>query len=64
MARDYTGKSSQNPETMAIAGQLSRFKDSLVKQKIIKAKDVKKGTVGLLKREGIEKRFCCAKKVR
>jgi DNA-binding transcriptional regulator YhcF (GntR family) len=54
MARDYTGKSSQNPETMAIAGQLSRFKDSLVKQKIIKAKDVKKGTEGLLKREGIE----------
>ena len=54
MARDYTGKSSQNPETMAIFGQLSRFKNSLVKQKIIKAKDVKKGTEGLLKREGIE----------
>jgi len=54
MARDYTKKSSQNPETMAIIGQLSRFKQALVDQKIIKAKDVKKGTEGLLKREGIE----------
>ena len=54
MARDYTKKSSQNPETMAIIGQLSRFKQSLVNQKIIKAKDVKKGTEGVLKREGIE----------
>ena len=54
MARDYTKKSSQNPETALIIGQLSRFKQALVNQKIIKAKDVKKGTEGVLKREGIE----------